>query len=69
MIRIYYANIYAPFAGSCGSVYETRELADQMAARGRLACIPFALETIEVTELGAAALANEEPAKEPHRSV
>jgi hypothetical protein len=34
-----YVNIYQPFAGQIGTAYATRELADQMAARGRLACV------------------------------
>lgn len=34
-----FVNVYQPFAGQIGTAYATRELADQMAARGRLACI------------------------------
>lgn len=34
-----FVNVYPPFAGQIGTAYATRELADQMAARGRLACI------------------------------
>lgn len=34
-----FVNVYRPFAGQIGAAYATRELADQMAARGRLACI------------------------------
>lgn len=34
-----YVNVYAAFAGQSGTAYATRELADQMAARGRLACV------------------------------
>jgi hypothetical protein len=34
-----FVNIYPPFAGQIGTAYATRELADQMAARGRVACI------------------------------
>lgn len=34
-----FVNIYRPFAGQIGTAYATRELADQMAARGRLACV------------------------------
>lgn len=37
--RKIYVNIYSPFAAQVGTAYETREIADQMAARGRLACI------------------------------
>ncbi|MES2602120.1 MAG: hypothetical protein V4602_15060 [Pseudomonadota bacterium] len=36
--KTYYVNIYRGLAGACGSVYETRELADQMAGQGRIAC-------------------------------
>jgi hypothetical protein len=42
--RTYYANIYPPVIGSCGSVYATRELADQFAGRDRLACVPFEVD-------------------------
>lgn len=38
-----FVNIYRPFAGQIGTAYATRELADQMAARGRLACIEVQL--------------------------
>lgn len=79
MIRIYYANIYAPFAGSCGSVYETRELADQMAARGRLACVRFTANVPQGpvpqpinsrNALVSVTIGNtKEPTDEPHRSV
>ncbi len=34
-----FVNVYQPFAGAIGTAYATRQLADQMAARGRLACI------------------------------
>jgi hypothetical protein len=34
-----FVNIYRPLNGACGSVYTTRELADQWAGRGRLACV------------------------------
>lgn len=34
----YYVNIYPQFAGSCGTVYATRAIADQMAAASRIAC-------------------------------
>lgn len=37
--RKIFVNIYSPFAAQVGTAYETKELADQMAARGRLACI------------------------------
>jgi len=50
MKRVYYANIYQPFAGSCGHVYETRQLAEQMAARGRIACIPFEADLPDLAE-------------------
>lgn len=36
--KVYFVNIYPPVVGACGAVYETRELADQMAGKGRLAC-------------------------------
>lgn len=36
--KVYFVNIYPPMVGACGAVYETRELADQMAGRNRLAC-------------------------------
>ena len=36
--RPYYVNIYRGLAGACGSVYETRSMADQMAGNGRIAC-------------------------------
>lgn len=36
--KVYFVNIYTPVNGACGSVYESRELADQMAGKGRLAC-------------------------------
>lgn len=34
-----WVNVYRPLMGACGSVYTSRELADQMAAGNRLACI------------------------------
>lgn len=34
-----YVNLYRSVAGSIGSAYLTRELADQMAAQGRVACV------------------------------
>jgi hypothetical protein len=37
----YFANIYRPLIGSCGQVYASRELADQMAGRDRIACVEF----------------------------
>jgi hypothetical protein len=37
--KVYFVNIYEPgIIGASGSVYKTRELADQMAGRGRVAC-------------------------------
>ena len=36
--KIYWVNIYRGLAGACGSVYESREMADQMAGRNRIAC-------------------------------
>lgn len=36
--RTYYVNLYRGLAGSCGSVYETRSIADQMAGASRVAC-------------------------------
>jgi hypothetical protein len=36
--KTYWVNIYRGVAGSAGAVYETRELADQMAGRNRVAC-------------------------------
>lgn len=50
MKQTYYANIYPPFAGSCGHVYATRQLADQMAARDRIACVPFTCDLLTETE-------------------
>lgn len=35
----YWVNVYRPLMGACGSVWATRALADQMAARDRLACV------------------------------
>lgn len=37
-------NVYRPAIGACGSVYASRELADQMAGRDRLACIEVSVE-------------------------
>lgn len=34
-----FLNVYPPFASQIGTAYPTRALADQMAGRGRLACI------------------------------
>jgi hypothetical protein len=34
-----FVNIYPPFAGAVGAAYKTREMADQMAARARIACV------------------------------
>lgn len=36
-----WANVYRSLNGAVGSVHETRALADQMAASGRLACVEF----------------------------
>jgi len=36
---VYFVNLYRPLMGACGSVYSSRELADQMAGRDRLACL------------------------------
>ena len=35
----YWVNLYRPLMSACGSVYPSRELADQMARRDRLACV------------------------------
>jgi hypothetical protein len=35
----YWVNLYRPLMSACGSVYPSRELADQMAGRDRLACV------------------------------
>jgi|GEM_PF-2872848 len=35
-----WVNVYRPLMGACGTVWATRELADQMAARNRIACVP-----------------------------
>lgn len=37
--RRIFVNVYSPFAGQIGTAYATKQLADQMAARGRLACV------------------------------
>ncbi|MCA6114274.1 hypothetical protein J6524_04935 [Bradyrhizobium sp. WSM 1738] len=37
--QTYFVNLYRPLMGACGSVYTSRELADQMAGRDRLACV------------------------------
>lgn len=34
-----WANVYSEFRGALGSIHATREIADQQAARGRLACV------------------------------
>jgi hypothetical protein len=39
--KTYFANLYRPLIGSCGHVYDSRELADQMASRTRLVCVEF----------------------------
>jgi hypothetical protein len=36
--KTYWVNIYRGVAGSAGTAYETRALADQMAGRDRIAC-------------------------------
>ncbi len=43
----YYANIYPQMIGACGHVYASRELADQMAAAGRIICVAFPVELPE----------------------
>jgi hypothetical protein len=41
----FFANIYpSSRIGSRGSVYETRKIADEMAASNRLMCVPFEVE-------------------------
>ena len=35
------ANVYRSLNGAMGSVHSSRDLADQQAGRGRLACIEF----------------------------
>ncbi|UGA46647.1 hypothetical protein HU230_0011645 [Bradyrhizobium quebecense] len=35
-----WVNVYRPLMGACGTVWASRELADQMAARNRIACVP-----------------------------
>jgi hypothetical protein len=42
-----FLNVYAPFAAQIGTAYATREHADQMAARGRLACVEVDLRDID----------------------
>lgn len=37
--RVMWVNVYSPVIGSLGSAYGTRGLADQMAGRGRIACV------------------------------
>jgi hypothetical protein len=44
MKRTYFANIYPPIIGACGSVYSTLELANQMAGRARIACVEFTFD-------------------------
>ena len=34
-----YVNVYRPFAASVGSAYASKDIADQMAARGRIALV------------------------------
>lgn len=34
-----FVNIYPPFAGAVGAAYKTRQLADQLCGRSRIACI------------------------------
>lgn len=36
-----YANVYRSLNGAMGSIWETQELADQMAGRDRIACVPI----------------------------
>jgi len=36
--KVYFVNIYSPVNGACGAVYATRDLADRLAGKGRLAC-------------------------------
>lgn len=43
-----FLNVYAPFAAQIGTAYATREHADQMAARGRLACVEVDLSGLLV---------------------
>lgn len=45
--RTYFANIYREVIGSCGSVYSSRILADQMAGPGRIACVAFTVDLEE----------------------
>jgi hypothetical protein len=49
--RKIFVNLYSPFAGSVGTAYATRELADQMAARSRLACVEVDLDDYTTTAL------------------
>lgn len=37
--RTMWVNVYYPVIGSLGSAYGSRGLADQMAGRGRIACV------------------------------
>lgn len=46
--RKLYVNIYTAFAAQLGTAYATKALADQMAARGRLACIEIELMHAEI---------------------
>lgn len=42
-----WANVYRSLNGAMGSVYASRELADQQAAYGRLACVEIEFEVLE----------------------
>lgn len=39
-----FVNIYPPLVGAIGAAYKTRELADQMAGSGRIACVEVLYE-------------------------
>lgn len=45
--RRLWVNVYRPLIGASGTAYETRELADQMAGRGRIACVEIKFEAGE----------------------
>lgn len=47
-----FANVYRSINGAAGSVYTTRALADQMAVRGRLACVEFEIRDDEPAVVG-----------------
>ena len=42
-----HANVYRSLNGAMGSVWQTRALADQMAGRDRIACVPFAVPSTQ----------------------